>query len=259
MNAVVQLEPRAAVAERAPTTLQVQNFDQAIKLAQMMSEAQLVPVHLQKKPADCLLIVEQSARWNMSPFAVAQATSVISGKLMFEGKLVTAALNGSGALSGRLRFDIEGEGDGLLCIASATIRGEQQARTVAVKIKDVRTGNKMWQSQPEQQLCYSAARVWGRRHLPEVMLGVYSPEEDFGEDLPTGQQGTAAKIEQPKPAIAEKQPYPDDKFAENLPTWHGLIASGKKTPQQIVSLLTSKATLTDQQHATIMELAEVVA
>lgn len=254
MNAVVQLEPRAAVAERAPTTLQVQNFDQAIKLAQMMSEAQLVPTHLQKKPADCLLIVEQSARWNMSPFAVAQATSVISGKLMFEGKLVTAALNGSGALSGRLRFDIEGDGDGLHCIASGTIRGEQQARTVVVKIKDVRTGNKMWQSQPEQQLCYSAARVWGRRHLPEVMLGVYSPEEDF--DVPESATNPAP---QPVAAVGrpEKEPYPAEKFAENLPKWAELIASGKKSAQQIVAMLESKSVLDNAQHASIMELPEV--
>lgn len=255
MTAVAQLEPRtSAIADRVPTSLQVQTFDQAIKLAQMMAEAQLVPAHLQKKPADCLLVIEQASRWNMSPFAVAQATSVISGKLMFEGKLVTAAINGSGALSGRLRFDIDGDGDGLHCIASGTIRGEQQARTVVVKIKDVRTGNKMWTSQPEQQLCYSAARVWGRRHLPEVMLGVYSPEEDFDEAPPSQGQGISKPVARP-----EREPYPADKFEANKSAWQGLIQAGKKSPEQIIAMLESKATLTNEQHDAIMEMAEVQA
>ena len=46
----------------------------------------------------------------MSPFAVAQSTSVIQGKLMFEGKLVSAAVQSSGILSSRLAYDFDGEG-----------------------------------------------------------------------------------------------------------------------------------------------------
>jgi hypothetical protein len=39
----------------------------------------------------------------------------------------------------------------------------------------------MWQIQPEQQLMYHGVRVWARRHMPELMLGVWSPEE-FAEE-----------------------------------------------------------------------------
>ena len=37
--------------------------------------------------------------------------------------------------------------------------------------------------QPDQQLAYHGSRVWARRHAPELMLGVYSPEE-FDEPQP---------------------------------------------------------------------------
>src|SRR5215217_4836058 len=69
------------------------------------------------------------------------------------------------------------EGDGRWVIARATIRGEAEPREIRVCIKDARTSNGMWQKQPDQQLVYFATRAWARRHTPEVMLGVYSPEE----------------------------------------------------------------------------------
>ena len=46
-----------------------------------------------------------------------------------------------------------------------------------MKLADARTNNRVWQTQPDQQLMYHGVRVWARRHTPELMLGVYSPEE----------------------------------------------------------------------------------
>lgn len=174
MNAVVSVEHTRPLA--APS-LSPTSLDAAMRLAQMMSDAKLVPSHLQGKPADCLMVIEQAVRWGMSLFAVAQSTSVIQGKLMFEGKLVAAAINASGVLSDRLSFEHGGEGQGRFVIVRGTIRGEAKARDVKVTLADAKTANGMWTKQPDQQLVYSGARVWARRHVPEIMLGVYAPEE----------------------------------------------------------------------------------
>jgi RecT family len=122
-------------------------------------------------------VIEQAMRWGMSPFAVAQCTSVIQGKLMFEGKLVSAALHTSGLLETRLREQFSGEGATRAVTLSGTIRGETQPREIKVTLAEAKTSNGMWTKQPDQQLIYFATRAWARRHAPEVMLGVYSPEE----------------------------------------------------------------------------------
>ncbi|WP_280568162.1 recombinase RecT [Chromohalobacter sp. 296-RDG] len=49
--------------------------------------------------------------------------------------------------------------------------------------------------------------------------------------------------------------YSDSDFEKNFPAWQGLIESGKKTPEQIVSMVSSKAVLTDEQKQQIMEVA----
>lgn len=149
----------------------------AFRLAEMMSTGKLVPTHLQRSPGDCLMVIEQAMRWGMSPFAVAQCTSVIQGKLMFEGKLVAAAIQSCGILADRFNYEFTGEGDRRVVTVSATIKGETKPRTIELALKDAKTTNGMWTKQPDQQLVYAGTRVWGRRHTPEVMLGVYSPEE----------------------------------------------------------------------------------
>jgi len=153
------------------------SMDAAMKMAELMARGRLVPPHLQSSPGDCLMVIEQAVRWGMSPFAVAQSTSVIQGKLMFEGKLVAAALHTSGALATRLSYDYTGEGNSRVVRVSATLAGETAPRFVDVRLADAKTTNKMWTTQPDQQLAYHGARVWARRYAPEVMLGVYAPEE----------------------------------------------------------------------------------
>lgn len=174
MNAIVKHEPAPAPAH---VGLMPQNMEQAIRLAEMMARGKMLPAHLQNSPGDCLMIVEQAMRWRMSPFAVAQCTSSIKGKLMFEGKLLAAAIEESGAIVGSLDYIFKGEGANRVIIVSATRRGETLPRTVEVALKDAITDNPLWKRQPDQQLVYHGARVWGRRWTPGVILGVYSREE----------------------------------------------------------------------------------
>lgn len=168
---------------RSTSSLQVDNFEQAMTLATIMSQGKLVPAHLQGSPSDCLMVIEQAKRWEMSPFAVAQCTSVIKGKLMYEGKLVAAVVNSRGDLDQKLDYVYSGAGDNRTVEVAARIRGEKDARKISVTFKDARTDNQMWKSQPDQQLMYHGARVWARRHMPELMLGVYVPEEMPAETM----------------------------------------------------------------------------
>jgi hypothetical protein len=177
-------------------------MSEAIELAKMMAGAKLVPAALQKSPADCLMVILQAIRWQMDPFAVAQECSVIQGKLMLSGKLVAAVINSRGNLAERLTFTYAGTNGDRSITVTGRLQGETEPRTVTVKLRDASTSAKVWTTQPDQQLMYHGVRVWARRHVPELMLGVYSPEE-FDEDTTVGsRRPTIAPVEiaAPEPA-----------------------------------------------------------
>jgi hypothetical protein len=185
MNTQITVRPESAASIRATPdqlsqSLLPQNMAEAMRLADMMATAKLVPAALQKSPADCLMVIMQAMRWQMDPFAVAQECSVIQNKLMYSGKLAAAVINARGNLAHRLSFSYDGDGDKRTITVIGHMQGETEARTVNVRLVDARTNNRVWQTQPDQQLMYHGSRVWGRRHAPELMLGVWS-EEEFPE------------------------------------------------------------------------------
>jgi len=179
------------------------DMNAAMQLANMMASGKLVPQHLQRSPGDCLMVIEQAMRWGMSPFAVAQCTSVIQGKLMFEGKLVSAALHSSGIMASRLEYEFTGEGEKRTVTARGTLRGEDKPREMTCTLKEAKTSNQMWTKQPDQQLVYFATRAWARRHASEVMLGVYSPEE-FDASPATQFAGTTIEAEPERPTVGQQ-------------------------------------------------------
>jgi len=165
--------------------MQTSLFEQVQRAAMMLSRSNLVPAHLrgEDKVADCFLVIEQAMRWRMSPFAVAQSTYVLSGKLGYEGKLIAAVVNASPRLEKSLNFEYSGKGQDRQVRVYATLKGESTPReimgTVATWKTFTKDGsiNKQWENGPDQMLSYRGAREWARRHMPEVILGVYAEEE----------------------------------------------------------------------------------
>jgi hypothetical protein len=210
MNAVTPYIPSAPIAPSqalVPTTM-----TEAIKLAELMAGARLVPAGLQKSPADCLMVIQQAVRWQMDPFAVAQECSVIQGKLMYSGKLVAAVVNARGNLEERLSFSYDGAGDARTITVSGRMPGEQTPRTVTVALKDARTNAQVWKTQPDQQLMYHGTRVWARRHAPELVLGVWAPEE-FDEATVT-KVAPVSEASPVQPATVEPPPPHDPTTGE---------------------------------------------
>jgi hypothetical protein len=178
---VIQFDP--AAVSRPMQGLIPATLKEAMQLADVMAGAKLVPAALQKSAPDCLMVIQQAVRWQMDPFAVAQECSVIQGKLMYSGKLVAAVINVRGNLEERLSFAYAGKDAERTITVHGRLRGE-----------GARTANTQWSKQPDQQLMYHGTRVWARRHMPEMMLGVFSPEE-FDEATSKGN----ARIEQLPP------------------------------------------------------------
>lgn len=170
------LEASAARISFAPT-----NMGEAMQLATMMAASNFVPNSLRGKAGDCLAVVMQASRWGMDPFAVALKVYFVKegSPPAFEAQLVNAVVNSSGALSGRLRIEYEGEGDKLRCTVRGFLRADPSDEKVKTQsIARISTKNSpLWKNDPEQQLAYYTTRAWARLHCPEVLLGVYTPDE----------------------------------------------------------------------------------
>ena len=191
------------VSDLVPSTM-----DAAIQFSERMAKANLLPAHLKSSPSDCLRVVLQAARWQMDPFSVADKTSVISGKLMYEGQLVSAVVNARGKLSKRLDYQYTGEGANRVLTVSGTLQGEEQPRTITLTHALASKINRNGQMgiNPDQQMAYIGARIWARRHTPELMLGVYVPDEIEVDDNGEMKNVTETPPERPDPATVRRGP-----------------------------------------------------
>jgi hypothetical protein len=218
----------------------------------MAKSALTVPQHLQGKPADCMAIAMQAAQWGMNPFAVAQKTHIVSGRLGYEAQLVNAVVQASGAIRGSFHYEYKGTGDGLECRVGAVLRGEAEVTWGEwLRNGDVTTRNSpLWKVNPKQQLGYLQVKNWARLHTPGAILGVYTPDELDGIDAPPAVRHMGA-AEEVKPALP---PYSAEAFTKNLPAWKKLVADGKKTGATLLAMFSTKNTFTDEQQAELKAL-----
>jgi len=161
--------------------------------ASVMAEGKsTVPAHLAGKPADCLAVALQAAQWGMNPFAVAQKTHLVNGTLGYEAQLVNAVVTSSTAVQGRFKYEYGGnwenfrpgpakaENEKGLCVrVGAVLRGETEITWgEPLYMEFVTTRNSpLWKTAPKQQLAYLAVKYWARLYCPDVILGVYTPDE----------------------------------------------------------------------------------
>ncbi|MDR8290104.1 recombinase RecT, partial [Acinetobacter baumannii] len=60
----------------------------------------------------------------------------------------------------------------------ATLKGESEPRTLTISMAQAGVRNSpLWEQDPRQQLTYLCVKRWARLHAPDVLLGVYTPDE----------------------------------------------------------------------------------
>jgi hypothetical protein len=249
--AIVDAEPSTA---SAAIMMNPGHMQALMSFADAMARSKLtVPEHLQNKPADCMAIAMQAAQWGMNPFAVAQKTHIVSGRLGYEAQLVNAVVQNSGAIKGAFAYEYQGEGQDLRCRVGAVLRGESDITWGEwLRNGDVTTRNSpLWKTNVRQQLGYLQVKNWARLYAPGAILGVYTPDElEAVEPTPAPpavrHMGAADEVRPALPA------YPMPDFERNFPAWQKAVASGKKTAPDLLAMLSTKATFTEDQKAAIL-------
>ena len=230
-------QPGATVGTAA-AIFSPEGMDRLVRFATLMADSKAtVPQHLAGKPADCLAVTMQAAQWGMNPFAVAQKTHVVNGTLGYEAQLVNAVVSSSNLLSTRLNYrwdgdwsKVNGKSDkspSLTVTVSAVLKGETEPRELTISMAQAGVRNSpLWEQDPRQQLAYLCVKRWARLHAPDVLLGVYTPDElqeaaprverDITPPAATAQGMNSLINSKPEQKQEERQQHKDDRGPEEI-------------------------------------------
>lgn len=127
---------------------------------------------------------------------------------------------------------------------------ERWIENYATSGKDSKQPNAMWQRRPYAQLAKCAEAQALRKAFPE--FGAQPTAEEMeGKTIDMGEVERIPAGNEPPPSKPELPPYQQAQFDANMPTWAQLIQAGRKTPEQIIAMVSSKYTLTDKQRELI--------
>jgi hypothetical protein len=219
-----EILPQAGRVFQPANIFDSNRFAMLDRVAQVMARSTMIPKHLthvkegnnEVRLADdqiygnCFMVANMASNWGMDPFAVAQATSLVHGRLCFEGKLVAAVLDALIRVKLHYQFgtwnaekqetDLATEGAGELLAIRVSELGPD-GKTPTHRHIDGYVGgwkttgtNTPWSPQNyRRQLRYRGAREFARAYEPAVMLGVYTPDE-FDDVIDTGRSNRAKPI-----------------------------------------------------------------
>ncbi|MGQ4661304.1 recombinase RecT [Lysobacter sp. F6437] len=107
------------------------------------------------------------------------------------------------------------------------------------------TGKDNWKNYPRAMLRARCIAEGIRAVYPAALGGMMVSEE--AQDTAAAEQPITVEARVVSERAAELPMYPEADFAENLPKWWGVIASGKKSADDLIAMLQTKARFTAEQ------------
>jgi len=205
-------------------------FAQLQRAAKVFSSSSLVPDHMRKEPANCIIALAMAWEMRESPLIVMQNIYFIGGKAGWQAQYMIARANKSGVFKSRINWRVEGRGETLSVTAYATLAdtGEKVEATVDMRMAKAEgwTRNQKYQTMPETMLRYRSATFLVRWYAPEVMLG-YRTTDELEDMAPgpipvttTGSEALNAAVgiaPDPDPEPADVPEATDAEFEEAMP------------------------------------------
>lgn len=231
--------------------LQPQNMGEAMEIANMLATSQMVPKQYQNKPQDALVAMMMGGELGLNPIQSLQNIATINGKPSIYGDALLALVQNHPCFGGH-----EESFDEQTMTATCTVwrRGEDKVHTQTFSQADAQKAGLWgksgpWTQYPKRMLMWRARGYALRDKFSDALGGLITVEE--AQDIP-GERDITPRREPAKQCLPEQ--YPDEKFNTNFETWKGLILTGKKSPEQILATLESRAALSDVQRQKILAI-----
>lgn len=174
----------------------------------------------------CAALIMMLQPYGFNPFLVCWKTYRASknddAPIAFEAQLVNAMVRTAAPIKGNLEYHFSGEGESRAVKVVGTDRetGKPLEYQSPPKSKISVQNSPLWKSDTDQQLCYYGVRAWARRWFPEILMGIYTPEEidsSAAKDITPQETGFAALGSAARQAAAQRSdvvtslPAPEDR------------------------------------------------
>ena len=186
----------------------IQSFESAQRIAASLADSALVPnaYRGQQGLPNCIVAIEIANRMGMSPFQVMQNLNVIHGRPSWSSQFIIGLIQGCGRFVG---FTYNETPDSCQCLATHKTSGEQVSGpkiTLDMAKREGWTKNTKWSTMPQTMLRYRAASAFGRFHIPDLILGIQSVEENevIDAEIEVVQNTPESKLEQVSEILAPK-------------------------------------------------------
>lgn len=235
-------------------SLSPRNLAEAMEFAKVIASSDMVPKDYINKPGNVLVAVQTGAELGLKPMQSLQGISVINGRPGVWGDAMWALI-----ISHPEYVDSVEEKTDTSCTITLTRRGRSPV-VVTFNMEDAKKAGLAgkqgpWQTAPKRMLQMRARAFAARDLFADALKGIKSVEElrDYADereerDITPRPAPAPATVRAIAPALVE---CTIEKFAENTPAWRDLILSGKKTPAALISMLSTKTILTEDQKLTI--------
>lgn len=207
--------------------VKLENMIQMMELAKAMAlSGPAVPPVFRGNPGLCLGIWLKATKFGFDPFSLAEHAYVTvknekgpDGRwekvetLAFDSTVVRAIINAHAPIKGQINYTFEGEGETIVCVASATLSDgtvvSHRSKPLAERKATLRRnddgkvkGSPLWDEKPLVQFQYDTGRDLCRIYFPEILMG-WKDRDDF-EDAAQTARAASAKDVTPRPSIKDR-------------------------------------------------------
>jgi len=225
-NALVKTQPSSIYSN-------VASFESAQRMAASLADSKLVPIQYQGQAglSNCIVAMEIANRMGMSAFQVMQNLNVIHGRPSWSSQFIIGLIQSSARFSGFTYVETSitedsSSDDSCQCIATLKETGELVTGTkitMQMAKDEGWTKNSKWRTMPQTMLRYRAASSFGRFHIPDLILGMQSVEEnevidvqvDVAESPPAAPSTTLDRLNE-KLSTPKTDPEPVSEDADDF-------------------------------------------
>ena len=226
MKETKKINALAVQSETTPTISvfsDVDNFKNALFMAEKIAKSDIIPASFKGKPENCLVALEMSNRMKMPVMQIFQNLYVIQGRPCWSSSFIIACINRCGKYTD-LQFEYNAEGKYCFAWAISRETGERiEGPKVSMKMAEAegwlaKNGSK-WKTMPDLMLRYRAAAFFGRVNCPDIINGMLTDDEakEIREVKPKAEPSDIVDIFEEKPEAQTEETKAAD-FQLNVQT-----------------------------------------